>query len=61
MESEETRFGKCEWCGKHNVLLHSIVGQHEGKIYAGWICSECLQEKQKQQWGDIYDKIFGMR
>ena len=54
----ETKFGKCDWCNRHDVLLHSVVGQHEGKIWAGWICAECLMAKRKQEWGSLFSLIY---
>lgn len=51
----ETRFGKCQWCEGHNRVLHSVIGQHDGKLWAGWICSECLEKAYQKDWGKQED------
>ena len=51
----ETRFGKCQWCERHNQVLHSVVGQHDGQLWCGWICYECLVAAQQKDWGKQKD------
>ncbi|MBP5423888.1 MAG: hypothetical protein J6Y78_15750 [Paludibacteraceae bacterium] len=54
---EETKIGKCQWCEKHNVLLHFVIGQHDRKLWAGWICNDCLEIAHRKDWGEQYEKM----
>ena len=38
----ETKFGKCPWCERHNVMLTFAFGQYDGKLWCDWICFRCL-------------------
>ena len=44
---EETRFGKCPWCGKKDRVLYFAMGQYDGKIWCDWICMACLDAARK--------------
>ena len=38
----ETRFGKCPWCEKHNVVLYFATGSYRGNLWCDYICWKCL-------------------
>lgn len=38
----ETKFGKCPWCERHNVVLYFALGQHDGELWCDWICGKCM-------------------
>lgn len=39
----ETKQGTCPWCERHDRTLFFTVGQHDGGLWFGWICGECLK------------------
>jgi len=46
----ETRWGECVIC-KQVRLLYSVVGKtKDGGIWAGWICSDCLEKQHEKDW-----------
>ena len=49
LSERETRFGTCQWCERHNVVLEFVLGQHDGRIWSGWICGKCLEEVRNEQ------------
>lgn len=56
----ETRWGECNIC-KQVRLLYSVVGKNSrtGNIWAGWICSDCLDKQREKDWGkELADKLF---
>lgn len=52
-KDNETKFGTCPWCGKHNQVLYFAIGQYDNRIWCGWICNNCLEVKRKEQWGEL--------
>ena len=46
----ETRWGECQIC-KQVRLLYSVIGKNNGKLWAGWICGNCLEKQHEKDWG----------
>ena len=47
----ETRWGECRIC-KQVRMLQSVIGQHTGEFWAGWVCQDCLNKLQEKDWRD---------
>lgn len=45
---EETKFGKCPWCERHNCVLHFAIGSNDGELWCDWICGKCLVEARER-------------
>ena len=43
----ETRWGECKIC-KQVKLLYSVIGKCNGELWAGWICSDCLEKQHEK-------------
>ena len=62
MNEQEHKFGTCQWCGKHNVMLSSVTGSRNGRLVASWICNDCLRVAYRKTWGDyLFDRLYGNR
>ena len=48
-EKQEARYGTCPWCEQKNKRLTSIIASHDGRIWADWICTECLMAAHRRQ------------
>lgn len=43
----ERKFDTCPCC-KEKKLLDSVIGAYNGKLWAGWLCHDCLRDIQKK-------------
>ena len=51
------KYGECPWCKRKNQALHFVLGSydHGTKIWAGFICMDCLKETHGMDW---YSNVF---
>lgn len=48
MKTDDTKFGKCPWCERHEQVLYFCTGIHEGRIWCDYICGRCLDEARQR-------------
>lgn len=49
------KYGTCPWCKKENRLLSFVMGSAGGKLWAGYVCKDCITASQDKDW---YSNIF---
>ena len=55
----ETKWGKCEWCGRHEQMVKLMAVPYEGRMVLGWICPRCMDVCQRGLYGKREEKKEG--